>query len=97
MRAFDRFALTFVGGFVLAIGVLAPLPAEAQTRLLRFPDIHGDRVVFTYAGDLWTAPVAGGTATRLTAHPGSRSSRSSRPTGSGSRSPGSTTATSRST
>jgi tricorn protease len=44
--------------------------AQAQTRLLRFPDIHGDKVVFTYAGDLWTAPIAGGTATRLTAHPG---------------------------
>lgn len=44
--------------------------ASAQTRLMRFPDIHGDRVVFTYAGDLWSAPVAGGTAIRLTAHPG---------------------------
>ena len=42
----------------------------AQTKLLRFPDIHGDRVVFCYAGDLWTAPAAGGTATRLTSHPG---------------------------
>jgi tricorn protease len=44
--------------------------ASAQTRLLRFPDIQGDRVVFTYAGDLWSAPEAGGTANRLTAHPG---------------------------
>jgi tricorn protease len=45
-------------------------PAAAQTRLLRFPDIHGTQVVFTYAGDLWTAPSTGGTAVRLTAHPG---------------------------
>lgn len=44
--------------------------AEGQTRLLRFPDIHGERVVFTYAGDLWTVPSAGGTAVRLTSHPG---------------------------
>ncbi|MEM8964345.1 MAG: S41 family peptidase [Acidobacteriota bacterium] len=44
--------------------------ATAETKLLRFPDLHGDTVVFTYAGDLWTAPAAGGTATRLTAHPG---------------------------
>ncbi|GLH71595.1 tricorn protease [Geothrix limicola] len=44
--------------------------AEAQTKLLRFPDIHGDKVVFTYGGDLWTASDQGGTATRLTAHPG---------------------------
>src|SRR5436305_14932114 len=42
----------------------------AQTKLLRFPDVSGDRVVFTYAGDLWTASLNGGTATRLTAHPG---------------------------
>jgi tricorn protease len=44
--------------------------AVAQTKLLRFPDIHGDKVVFTYAGDLWTASTSGGMATRLTAHPG---------------------------
>ena len=44
--------------------------AQAQTKLLRFPDIHGNQVVFTYGGDLWTASAAGGTATRLTAHPG---------------------------
>ena len=43
---------------------------RAQTKLLRFPDIHGDRVVFTYGGDLWTAPATGGTARRLTSHPG---------------------------
>src|SRR3989440_7741155 len=44
--------------------------AAAQTKLLRFPDVHGDKVVFTYGGDLWTAPTAGGMATRLTSHPG---------------------------
>jgi tricorn protease len=43
---------------------------QAQTKLLRFPDIHGNQVVFTHGGDLWSAPVEGGTATRLTAHPG---------------------------
>ncbi|MBS1841704.1 MAG: PD40 domain-containing protein [Acidobacteria bacterium] len=42
----------------------------AQTKLLRFPDIHGDKVVFTYGGDLWIASTSGGTATRLTSHPG---------------------------
>ncbi|HJQ71617.1 MAG TPA: S41 family peptidase [Blastocatellia bacterium] len=54
----------------LLLIVLLPIAASAQTKLLRFPDIHGDRVVFTYGGDLWTAPATGGTATRLTAHPG---------------------------
>ncbi len=49
---------------------LGGLPGLAQTKLLRFPDIHGDKVAFTYGGDLWTAPATGGGATRLTAHPG---------------------------
>ena len=34
------------------------------------PGHPGDKVVFTYGGDLWTAPASGGTATRLTSHPG---------------------------
>jgi tricorn protease len=50
--------------------LLGALPAVAATKLLRFPDIHGAKVAFSYAGDVWTAPAAGGTATRLTAHPG---------------------------
>src|SRR5687767_9265800 len=54
----------------LAATLLLSCAAFAQTKLLRFPDIHGERVVFTYGGDLWTSPVNGGTATRLTAHPG---------------------------
>ena len=44
--------------------------AYSQTKLLRFPDIRSDRVVFTYAGDLWTAPSTGGSAIRLTSHAG---------------------------
>jgi tricorn protease len=40
------------------------------TKLLRFPDIHNDLIVFTYAGDLWLVKSTGGTAARLTAHPG---------------------------
>lgn len=49
---------------------LASAYLYGQTRLLRFPDLHGDRVVFSYAGDLWTASTEGGLARRLTAHPG---------------------------
>jgi len=58
----------FLPVFIL-ITVLATT-AAAQTKLLRFPDIYADRVAFTYAGDIWTAPANGGTAIRLTAHPG---------------------------
>ena len=54
----------------LALCLALPAALSAQTKLLRFPDIHGDQVVFTHGGDLWSAPATGGTATRLTAHPG---------------------------
>ena len=53
-----------------AVALASAAPAAAQTKLLRFPDIHGDRVVFSYGGDLWLASTGGGLATRLTAHPG---------------------------
>ena len=54
----------------LVIILFLQFAAEAQTKLLRFPDIHGDRVVFSYGGDLWSVSSNGGTAVRLTAHPG---------------------------
>ena len=55
---------------IAALVLFLLITARAQTKLLRFPDIHGDRVAFTYGGDIWTAPANGGTAIRLTAHPG---------------------------
>ena len=64
------FRATFATLLVIIIAAVAPATSGAQTKLLRFPAIHGDKVAFTYAGDIWIAPVAGGTATRLTAHPG---------------------------
>ena len=51
-------------------GVFCAGAGAAQTKLLRFPDVSGDRVVFTYGGDLWATTTSGGTAARLTAHPG---------------------------
>ena len=38
--------------------------------LMRFPDIHGDTVVFVCGDDIWKAPAPGGVATRLTIHDG---------------------------
>ncbi|MEO1245835.1 MAG: PDZ domain-containing protein [Pseudomonadota bacterium] len=44
--------------------------ASGDTRLLRFPDIHRDQVVFVYAGDVYLASTSGGVARRLTSHSG---------------------------
>ncbi|MCY4186986.1 MAG: hypothetical protein OXD30_00695, partial [Bryobacterales bacterium] len=55
---------------LLPLAALLAGGLSAQTKLLRYPDIHGDRVAFVYAGDLWTASAQGGRAVRLTAHPG---------------------------
>ncbi len=41
-----------------------------EARLLRFPDVHTDKVAFVYAGDIYVAPRAGGEAARLTSHIG---------------------------
>lgn len=41
-----------------------------EARLLRFPATNGSDIVFSYAGDLYKAPLAGGEAQRLTSHIG---------------------------
>lgn len=40
--------------------------AQQEARLMRFPAIHGNQVVFTYAGDLYTVEKAGGIARLIT-------------------------------
>jgi len=57
--------------FAAAAGMTSAFAAPASpTKLLRFPDVYGDQVAFCYAGDIWKASIKGGTAVRLTAHPG---------------------------
>ena len=55
-----------------AVVALLILPAvvSAQTKLLRFPDIHQEKIVFCHAGDLWLVKSSGGMAWRLTSDPG---------------------------
>ncbi|TVR95160.1 MAG: peptidase S41 [Wenzhouxiangellaceae bacterium] len=55
---------------LLLIGFLTSSLAQADTRLLRFPHLHDNLVVFSYGGDLWTVSDQGGVASRLTSHPG---------------------------
>jgi tricorn protease len=44
--------------------------AQEEARLLRFPAIHGNQIVFSYAGDLYTVERGGGLARQLTSSPG---------------------------
>jgi len=46
------------------------LQASEEARLLRFPAIYGDQIVFSYAGDLFTVDSDGGIARKLTSHNG---------------------------
>jgi tricorn protease len=69
MKTLQRLTVGSVCALAL-VALLVPQVASAQTKLLRFPDIHGDQVAFVYAGDIWLAPASGGMATRLTTHPG---------------------------
>ena len=58
---------------IAAIALLAAAAsagAQDEGRLLRFPATNGTDIAFSYAGDLWTVPVAGGEARRLTSHVG---------------------------
>jgi tricorn protease len=53
-----------------ALAFLSVASHAAGTKLLRFPNVWHDRIVFSYAGDLWTVGTQGGTASRLTSNPG---------------------------
>jgi tricorn protease len=61
-------ALLLCGSIMTAVA--QPRTGDDFARLLRFPDIHNEMIAFVYAGDIWTVPAAGGTARRLTSHPG---------------------------
>lgn len=51
---------------IFLICVFSGILFSQESRLLRFPAIYGDKVVFTYAGDLYTVSSAGGVARKLT-------------------------------
>ena len=56
-------------------GVSAGIAADdllhmPDARMLRFPDVSAEQIVFVYAGDLWTVPKTGGTARRLSSPKG---------------------------
>ena len=50
--------------------VAASAPASARPAYVRYPDIHGDRIVFCAEADIWMTTVDGASVVRLTTHPG---------------------------
>ena len=57
--------ILMIPGFIFS----CHLQMEAQ-QIMRFPDLSENSVVFTSGEDLWTAPLEGGDAVRLTIHDG---------------------------
>ncbi|HYC77316.1 MAG TPA: S41 family peptidase [Planctomycetota bacterium] len=58
--------------FVILVVVSALAPAQGgELTLCRHPAVSpdGSQMVFSYEGDLWVAPAAGGFAARVTSHP----------------------------
>ena len=67
IRSFFAFVVV---GCVIACASLTAAQEAQEGRLLRFPDIYKDKIAFMYGGDLWLASSSGGTAHRITSHPG---------------------------
>jgi len=56
--------------FIIAFLMTGSSYGNQEARLLRFPAIHNDLIVFTYAGDLYSVSSQGGVARKLTSHEG---------------------------
>ncbi len=62
-----RLAGWFLIGLLVAT---APAPRAATAPLMRYPNASSTAIAFVARGELWTAPLAGGVASRLTRDPG---------------------------
>lgn len=64
-----RNTINFMAAFLL---LLVGFQAQAieDARMMRYPDINGNQIVFVFAGDIWTVDARGGDARQLTSHKG---------------------------
>ncbi len=58
--------------FLLTAILLLPaaLISADEARFMSYPDISGEKIVFTYDDDLWLTTIQGGVPSRITTHPG---------------------------
>ncbi len=56
--------------FIITILILVSTNYAQDNLLLRFPALNNDgtKIAFSFQGDIWTVPLSGGKATRLTIH-----------------------------
>ncbi|MBN2409354.1 MAG: PD40 domain-containing protein [Candidatus Aminicenantes bacterium] len=59
-------SLSFLFLSLLVLNAYAP----EEARLLRFPTVSDDQIAFSHAGDLYSVPLSGGIARKLTTHEG---------------------------
>ncbi|HMA77217.1 MAG TPA: PDZ domain-containing protein [Candidatus Krumholzibacteriaceae bacterium] len=64
--SFSKKILFSAAIFILIASLLPEHSESKEARLLRYPHIMGDKVVFVYAGDIWTVSAEGGRARRVT-------------------------------
>jgi len=62
----------------ILLSIILPVVTRAESdaaqvpdaRMLRFPDVSAEKIVFSYAGDLWLVPKSGGLARKLSSPKG---------------------------
>lgn len=68
MKAYQIIYLCIISTLLLLVSTA--LSARENVRLLRYADIHQDKVTFVYAGDIYIADINSGVSTRLTSDMG---------------------------
>src|ERR1700683_3245236 len=70
IKVFRRPAIVLALGSLCSLSIGASDDAAAHSGYYREPALHGDTLIFTAEGDLWSVSVQGGAAHRLTSAPG---------------------------
>jgi len=65
---FQSFVKKIILPFFIILFAFNMTAQEGFYGYYRYPDIHGNTLVFSAEGDLWTVPLSGGLARRLTTH-----------------------------